>query len=81
MYNGPMDMRLKTRVLPGRRIEVETPELAEGEDVEVTITATGRPRPQRSMLDLVRSLNGHRLLQTPADADRYLRKERDSWDR
>jgi hypothetical protein len=36
----------------------------------------------RSVLDLLDFLpEGGRLLKTPADADAYLREERDSWDR
>jgi len=38
-------VQLKTRVLPGKRIEVENAELVEGEEVQVTITpaVTGQP--------------------------------------
>jgi len=74
-------LRRKTRVTLGRRVEVDTPELPEGEHVEVTIRPANDKPPARTILDLVRSLNGHRLHQTPAEADRYLREERDSWDR
>ena len=36
----------------------------------------------RSVLDLLDALpTGGRLLKTPAEADAYLREERDSWDR
>jgi hypothetical protein len=36
----------------------------------------------RSVLDLLDDLpEGGRLLKTPAEADAYLREERDSWDR
>ena len=36
----------------------------------------------RSVLDLLDALPaGGRLLKTPAEADAYLREERDSWDR
>ena len=74
-------VRVRTRVLPGRRIELETPDIAEGEDVEVTIRSAEIRKSARSILDLVASLNGHRLFQSPEEVDRYLQQERDSWDR
>ena len=39
-------------------------------------------KPSRSVLDLLDDLpEGGRFLKTPAEADVYLREERDSWDR
>jgi hypothetical protein len=44
--------------------------------------AQEKERVGRSVLDLLDALPaGGRLLQTPAEADAYLREERDSWDR
>ena len=38
-------LHIKTRVLPGHKIEIASPDLPEGELVEVTVTAAERPRP------------------------------------
>ncbi len=35
----------------------------------------------RSVLDIIEDWPGQRLFQTSAEADAYLREERDSWDR
>lgn len=37
--------------------------------------------PRRSVLDLLENWPGGRLFKTSAEADAYLREERDSWDR
>lgn len=36
---------------------------------------------QRHMIDLLAEWEGQRLFKTSAEADAYLREERDSWDR
>ena len=36
-------MHVRTKVLPGNRIEITTPELAVGEEVEVTVVADAQP--------------------------------------
>ena len=44
--------------------------------------AEEKEKARRSVLDLLDgSSAGRRLLKTPAEADAYLREERDSWDR
>jgi len=44
--------------------------------------AQGKEVGRRSALDLLDTLpEGGRLLKSPAEADAYLREERDSWDR
>ncbi|MGH7137766.1 MAG: hypothetical protein ACREHD_18615 [Pirellulales bacterium] len=74
-------MRLQTTVLPGHRIEFSSPDLADGDTVEV-IVMSGATAPRRTMLELLQSLpNGPQLFATPQDADRYLLNERQSWER
>ena len=70
-------------VLPGSRIEVAAPELREGDRVQVVVIsapnpATAKPRP--SALELIRSLNGHRLFQSGEEVDKHINEERDSWE-
>lgn len=73
-------LRTQTKVLPGNRVEISSPQLREGDTVEVTV-ASPENREKRSAVDIIKSLSGHRLFSTPADVDRYLNEERDSWDR
>lgn len=75
-------LHLKTRVLPGKRVELTAAELKEGETVDVfLVLPEAPPAPRRSALEVIQSLQGHRLFQTPEEVDRYLQEERDSWDR
>ena len=69
----------KTKVLPGKRIEITSPDFVEGEEVEVLVFLPERTR--RSVLDLLKSKPPPDRLRTAEEADEYLREERDSWDR
>jgi hypothetical protein len=75
-------MHIKTKVLPGKKIEVTSPSLTEGEQVEVIIVFPSMPHPdRRSVLDLLNAVPPPRIFATAEDADRYLEGERESWDR
>ena len=75
------EVKLKIRVLPGKRIEVTDPALVDGESVDITI-APSEPIEETSILEFLNSLPEEpRLYKSPADVDRYLQQERDSWDR
>jgi len=72
-----------TIVQPGHKIEIPVPDLREGEEVRVIVYRT-QPDPnvpRQSIFDIIESLNGHRLFQSPEEVDRYINEERDSWDR
>ena len=74
--------RTQTTILPGHRIEITAPELPEGDTVEVIVVLAPKPNAKgQSVLEIIESLKGHRLFQTPEDVDKYLQQERDSWDR
>lgn len=73
------------------RLAIEVPELAEGQAVEVIVLPTeeaeqGRaaqePKPQKrsSLLDIIESLDGHRIFKSAAEVDAYIERERASWD-
>ena len=71
-------LHLKTTVLPGGKIEIRNGELREGESVEIVVLrseTTGR----KSILDVLAEAPGKTLFQTAAEADSYMRSERDSW--
>lgn len=54
----------------------------EGTRVEVLILpATSPPLERQSALEIIESLHGHRLFQTPDQVRRHLQEERDAWDR
>jgi hypothetical protein len=75
-------LHIKTTVLPGRRIEIAAPQLIEGEAVDVFLVlpeTAGAPR--RTALEIIRGLKGHRLFQSPDEADQHLQQERNAWDR
>ena len=80
-------IRLKTRVLPGNRIEVSAPEFTEGEEVEVTVALPEKPGPEtnrkfRDVIEFLDSLTPVR--RTPeewAQVDMEFLEERSSWDR
>ncbi len=82
-------LKLKTRVLPGRRIEVTAPELPENADVELIVllpegvasAAEEQSQPQ-GVWDYVQSLTP--VQRTPdewAEIEREFQEERNSWDR
>jgi hypothetical protein len=80
-------VKLQTRVLPGHRIEVSSPDLRDGADVEVVVMmeapASDR-RQNRSMQAILRSLpagRSPRAFATWEDYERFLRQEKESWER
>jgi len=74
-------LHVTTTVQPGNKIEITTPELAEGQTVHVFVLESETPAgARRSALDIIDSLKGHRLFPTPEAVDRYVREERDSWE-
>ena len=75
-------LRLTARVKPGNKIEITVPELTEGDSVEIILMLPEKFVASRpSALDIIRSLKGHRLFQSPDEVDCYLQRERNSWDR
>ena len=75
-------LRIKTKVLTGKRIEITSPGLVEGEIVEILVVPPRRPRrKRRSALEVIQASRGGRIFETAEEADRYLQEERDSWDR
>ncbi len=81
-------IKLHTRVLPGNRINVFSPDLREGADVEVVVMMDASSEPDRSqnrsMRAILRALppgRSPRLFATWDDYDQFLRQEKESWDR
>lgn len=76
-------LQVETRVLPGHRIEVQRPELVEGQAATVLIVLHEEAEePKRSRLsETLRGYTGGKLFRTAAEADAYIKAERDSWER
>jgi hypothetical protein len=73
-----------TRVLPGNRIELTSPEFVEGQTVDVFVVPQNTPLKKRtqSLMEFINSLPpGPRMAKTWEDLDRMIKEERDSWDR
>jgi len=80
------EVTIRTRVLPGKRIELYVPQFNEGDIVDVVVTvvesATESAEPKMSMLEFIESLPPSR--KTPEEWEQFekdFQAERDSWDR
>jgi hypothetical protein len=72
-----------TTVLPGQKIEIATPELREGEQVQVIVIRATQPAApeRRSGLDIIESYKGPPLFGSVEAVEEYLKQERESWAR
>lgn len=66
---------------PDGTIEIRAPELAPGQEVEITVEVQATPEPRRHVREIIKDLPGHLEFQTAEEVDAYIREERDSWDR
>ena len=71
-------LHLKTKVLPGGKIEIVDQSLPVGESVDVVVSESPESA-GRSALDILAEAPGHLLFKTAEDVASYLREERDSW--
>jgi hypothetical protein len=75
-------LHVKTKVLPGGKIEVTDRALSAGEEVDVIVLLPESPvTARRSAMDILAEAPGHRLFKTVADVEAYLQQEREAWDR
>jgi hypothetical protein len=76
-------VRLETTILPGHRLEVSAPELPEGVKAEVIVVLPDKPEaPRISMLEFLESLpSGPRAFPTWEEYERFLREEKNAWER
>jgi hypothetical protein len=75
------EIRIKTVVLPGNKIEVSTPQLVSGQEATVVILVDESLPVAPHVVDIPRPLSGHRLFQQAGEVERYLREEREAWER
>jgi hypothetical protein len=76
-------IRITTKVLSGNKVEIELPPGSVGADVEVIVILPELPdAPSRSAIDIINEAHSRQqLFRTPEEVDRYIREERDSWER
>jgi len=76
------EVRVKTIVLPGGKIEISTPELIPGQHATVIVMIEDHESAdQRHVIDILAALPGHQLFQSAEEVDAYMHEERDSWER
>jgi hypothetical protein len=75
------EVRVKTIILPGGKIEISTPELIPGKHATVVVTIEdNEPAQQPHVIDILTALPGHQLFQSAEEVDAYMHEERDSWE-
>ena len=79
-------LKLTTKVLPGKRVEVTAPELIDGEDIEIIILKAGNgavAEPPRQFKDAAEFLDSltpvERTPEEWAEIEREFYEERNSW--
>lgn len=72
------EIRQKAIVQPGGMIEIRSSELPVGTEVEVIVLVDRSPEAPSSLANLIGTARGG--FSTPAEADEFIRQERNSWD-
>ncbi len=74
-------LHLTTKVLPGKKIEIEISEGAIGDTVDVFVVLPAKPKEKkRSVMEMLEEIHAKRPPKSAEEIDRQLREERDSWD-
>lgn len=73
-------LQVRTTVQPGGKVEIVSPELEAGQNVDVVISPVPTPA-ARSAWQIISEGPGHRLFKTAKEVDDYIAEERASWDR
>lgn len=73
-------LQIRTTVQPGGKVEIVSPELVAGQNVDVVISPVPTPS-ARSVWQVISEGPGHRLFRTAKEVDDYIAEERASWDR
>ncbi len=74
-------LHITTQVLPGNKIEIQVPEAAIGDTVDVFVILSEKPpSKRRSILKLIEQIRSKHPNRTAEDIDRQLQEERESWD-
>lgn len=79
-YKVSLALQIVTKVLPGHRIEIQTPELPEGRSATVFIVLDEEKGLKRPLREVLGNYPGGTLFRSAEEVDAHLRAERDSWD-
>ena len=74
---------IHTFVLPDGRVEISSPELRPGDEVEVTVVSTKNgvcDAQTPSLIEILSRPPGPNAFKTAEEVDAYLKEERASWD-
>ena len=71
---------VRTKVLPGHRIEIAAPELPEGRMASVFIVLDETEAVKRPLREVLGDYAGGEVFQSAEQVDAYLRAERESWE-
>jgi hypothetical protein len=75
------EVRVKTVVLPGGKIEISAPAFIPGRPATVVVTIEdNEPIEQPHVINILKMLPGHRLYQNAEAADACIREEWDAWE-
>ena len=74
------ELRVRTTVQPGGKVEFASPELEAGQTVDVVVLHESREK-GRSITEILNSGPERRLFQTAEEVKAYLAEEKASWDR
>lgn len=76
------EVRVKTVVLPGGKIEISTPELIPGQRATVVVTVEEDEQVKSPhVIDILTTSPGHQLFQNAEEVDSYMHEERAAWSR
>lgn len=75
------EVRVRTVVLPDGKIEINAPELIPGQCAAVVVTIEdNETMEQPHVIDILKTLPGHRLYQSAEEVDAHVREERNAWE-
>lgn len=74
-------LHMKTKVLPGNKIEIELPTSSVGDAVDVFVILPKESQPRRSnILEFIEQIRSQRPLRPAEEIDKELQAERNLWD-
>ena len=74
-------IHVRTKVRRGKKVQIVARSLAEGQPVDVFVVPARPSAEHRTVLAMLQSTPAPGLFTDAAEVDRYLREERDQWDR
>jgi hypothetical protein len=74
-------IQVRTKVLPGHRIEIAAPGLPEGQAATVFVVLDSPEMAKRPLWEVLGGYPGGQLFKSAEEVVAYLKAERESWDR